>query len=102
MLFRRTAALYAEVLSHSSAFLMSVKSHICDRIKAQRKKAVSVSLAPPKQDGWRKNWHHPAAEKCPFSLQIAAHWGRTRCFVLVVYGLRQHREGQNLADDARM
>lgn len=28
--------------------------------------------------------------------------GRTRCFVLVVYSLRQHKEGQNLADDARM
>lgn len=81
MVFRSTAALHAEVLPHSCFSDASEIPHwALWQNKNPEETESSVLLAVPEQQGWPRNWQHPAAERGLCVLQIVAQKGRTRCF----------------------
>lgn len=95
--------LYMQKSYHIHTFLMPVKSHIehCGRIKAQRK--VTVSLAAPEQDGWPRNGlPAPSNGEGSVCSPNCGPEGQHQVLCSVPCGLRQHKQGQNLGNDARM
>lgn len=82
MVFRSTAALYAEVLPYSCVFDASEIPHIALwQNKSPVENESTVLFAVPQQEGWPRNWQHLAAERGLCAPQIVGQKGRTRCFV---------------------
>lgn len=78
MVFRSTAALYAEVLPHSCFFDASGIPHTALwQNKSLEENESAVLFAVPEQEGWPRNWQHPAAERGLCALQTVAQKGRT-------------------------
>lgn len=80
MVFRSTAALYAEVLPHSCFFDASEIPHIALWQNKSPEEKETVLFAAPEQEVWPRNWQHPAVERGLCALQIGAQKGKTRCF----------------------
>lgn len=70
MVFRSTAALYAEVLPHSCFFDASEIPHIALWQNKSPEEKETVLFAAPEQEGWPRNWQHPAVERGLSALQL--------------------------------